>query len=133
MPTILVDSNILLDMITRDSTWAAPSAAAIATLANGATLVINQIIYAEVSVGIATIESLDELLGTEFRRDSLPWGAAFLAGKAYGQYRRRGGTKTAPLSDFFVGAHAAIGQMQILTRDPRRYASYFPTVELISP
>ena len=70
---------------------------------------------------------------SEFRRDSLPWEAAFLAGKAYSQYRRRGGVKTSPLSDFFIGAHAAVMQMQILTRDPKRYSAYFPTVELITP
>ena len=133
MPAILVDSNVLIDAFTGNPIWGAASAAALESLADRATLVINPIIYAELSAGAATMEALNKFLGSEFRRDSLPWEAAFLAGKAYSQYRRRGGVKTSPLSDFFIGAHAAVMQMQILTRDPKRYASYFPTVELISP
>ena len=133
MPAILVDSNILIDAFTGNPLWGAASAAALESLGDRATLVINPIIYAELSAGAATMEALNKFLGSEFRRDSLPWEAAFLAGKAYSQYRRRGGVKTSPLSDFFIGAHAAVMQMQILTRDPKRYAAYFPTVELISP
>ena len=133
MPAILVDTNILVDAFTGNPIWGAASAAALESLADRATLVINPIIYAELSAGAKTMEALNNFLGSEFRRDSLPWEAAFLAGKAYAQYRRRGGVKTSPLSDFFIGAHAAVMQMQILTRDPKRYASYFPTVELISP
>ena len=133
MPAILVDTNILVDAFTANPIWGAASAAALESLADRATLVINPIIYAELSAGVATMEALNKFLGSEFRRDSLPWEAAFLAGKAYSQYRRRGGVKTSPLSDFFIGAHAAVMQMQILTRDPKRYAAYFPTVELISP
>ena len=133
MPTILVDTNILVDAFSGNPIRGAASAAALESLADRATLVINPIIYAELSSGIATMEALNKFLGSEFRRDSLPWEAAFLAGKAYSQYRRRGGVKTSPLSDFFIGAHAAVMQMQILTRDPKRYSSYFPTVELISP
>ncbi len=133
MPAILVDTNILVDAFTANPIWGAASAAALESLADRATLVINPIIYAELSAGAATMEALNKFLGSEFRRDSLPWEAAFLAGKAYSQYRRRGGVKTSPLSDFFIGAHAAVMQMQILTRDPKRYSAYFPTVELISP
>ena len=133
MPAILVDTNILVDAFTGNPIWGAASVAALESLADRATLVINPIIYAELSAGAVTMEALNNFLGSEFRRDSLPWEAAFLAGKAYSQYRRRGGVKTSPLSDFFIGAHAAVMQMQILTRDPKRYASYFPTVELISP
>ena len=133
MPAILVDTNILVDAFTGNPIWGAASVAALESLGDRATLVINPIIYAELSAGAKTMEALNKFLGSEFRRDSLPWEAAFLAGKAYSQYRRRGGVKTSPLSDFFIGAHAAVMQMQILTRDPKRYASYFPTVELISP
>jgi predicted nucleic acid-binding protein len=96
-------------------------------------LVINPIIYAELSVGIAKIEALDDFLGGDFRRDPLPWDAAFLAGKAFLAYRKRDGTKSAPLPDFYIGAHAAVQRMQILTRDSKRYRAYFPTVLLIEP
>jgi hypothetical protein len=133
MTAVLVDTNVLLDLFSGDPDWATRSAAAISSSADEATLVINPIIYAELSVGIASIEQLDQFLGEDFRRDPLPWDAAFLAGKAFLQYRRRGGIKTAPLPDFFIGAHAAVRQMPILTRDPKRYASYFPTVCLIEP
>jgi len=91
------------------------------------------VIYAEISVGIPRIEDLEEFLGSGFRRDPLPWDAAFLAGKAFGAYRRRGGTKTAPRPDFYIGAHAAVKGMGILSRDPTRYRSYFPTVAVIEP
>ena len=133
MTAVLVDTNVLLDLFSGDPVWMTRSAAAISSSADEATLVINPIIYAELSVGIASIEQLDQFLGEDFRRDPLPWDAAFLAGKAFLQYRRRGGIKTAPLPDFFIGAHAAVRQMPILTRDPKRYASYFPTVCLIEP
>ena len=133
MPVVLVDTNILLDIFTGDPLWEARSAAALAIAADKATLAINPVIYAELSVGIATLEELDRFLGDDFRRDPLPWDAAFLAGKAFLQYRRRGGAKVAPLPDFYIGAHAAVRQMRILTRDPKRYAAYFPTVRLLVP
>jgi hypothetical protein len=133
MTAVLVDTNVLLDLFSGDPDWVTRSAAAISASADEATLVINPIIYAELSVGIASIEQLDQFLGEDFRRDPLPWDAAFLAGKAFLQYRRRGGIKTAPLPEFFIGAHAAVRQMPILTRDPKRYAAYFPTVRLIEP
>ena len=133
LTAVLVDTNVLLDLFSGDPHWEVRSAAALGGFADQATLVINPIIYAELSVGIATIEQLDEFLGEDFRRDPLPWDAAFLAGKAFVQYRRRGGARTAPLPDFFIGAHAAVRQMPILTRDPKRYAAYFPTVRLIAP
>jgi predicted nucleic acid-binding protein len=107
--------------------------AAIAQAADVSVLVINPIIYGELSVGIERIEELDEFLGTDFRRDSLPWEAAFLAGKAFLAYRRRGGLKTAPLPDFYIGAHAAVERMSILTRDANRYVLYFPGIEIIEP
>lgn len=97
-------------------------------------LVINPVIYAEVSVKYARLAELDDALPTSrFRRDQLPWEAAFLAGKSYLAYRRRGGERRSPLPDFYIGAHAAVHQMRLLTRDTRRYRSYFPGVEIISP
>ena len=131
MAEVIVDSNILLDLYTQDDVWEERSAAAIASAADADVLVINPIIYAELSV--ERIEELDEFLGADFRRDSLPWEAAFIAGKAFLAYRRRGGSKTAPLPDFYIGAHAAVQGMRILTRDPTRYTSYFPTVRIIEP
>jgi len=130
---LLVDTNILLDIYTRDPQWEERSAAAIAVAADVDVLVINPIIYAEISVGIEKVEEVDEFLGADFRRDALPWEAAFVAGKAFRTYRRRGGLKTAPLPDFFIGAHAAVQGMRILTRDRNRYTTYFPTVGIIEP
>jgi predicted nucleic acid-binding protein len=133
MASVIVDTNVLLDIYTQDPTWERRSAAAIASAADVSILVINPIIYAELSVGIEKIEELDQFLGTDFRRDPLPWEAAFVAGKAFLAYRRRGGLKTAPLPDFYIGAHAAVQGMEILTRDPNRYTSYFPAVKVIEP
>jgi predicted nucleic acid-binding protein len=130
---MIVDTNILLDIYTQDEVWEERSATAIAAAADVSVLVINPIIYGELSVGIERIEELDQFLGADFRRDSLPWEAAFLAGKAFLGYRRRGGLKTAPLPDFYIGAHAAVERMSILTRDANRYVLYFPGVEIIEP
>jgi predicted nucleic acid-binding protein len=130
---LMVDTNILLDIYTQDRVWEERSAAAIASAADVDVLVINPIIYAELSVGIERIEEIDQFLGGDFRRDPLPWEAAFVAGKAFLAYRRRGGLKTAPLPDFYIGAHAAVQGMRILTRDPKRYTSYFPAVKVIEP
>jgi predicted nucleic acid-binding protein len=133
MAALMIDTNILLDIYTRDKAWEERSAAAIAAAADVAPLVINPIIYAELSVSIDKIEALDEFLGADFRRDPLPWEAAFIAGKAFLAYRRRGGLKTAPLPDFYIGAHAVVRGMKILTRDPKRYIAYFPTLTIIEP
>jgi predicted nucleic acid-binding protein len=130
---MIVDTNILLDIYTQDEVWEERSAAAIAAAADVTVLAINPIIYGELSVGIERIEELDQFLGADFRRDSLPWEAAFLAGKAFLAYRRRGGLKTAPLPDFYIGAHAAVERMSILTRDANRYVLYFPSVKIIEP
>lgn len=131
MAAVIVDTNILLDIYTQDTVWEERSAAAIAAVADVAVLVINPIIYAELSVGFDKIETLEEFLGADFRRDPLPWEAAFVAAKAFLAYRRRGGLKTAPLPDFYIGAHAATENMKILTRDRQRFVSYFPTVAII--
>lgn len=102
--------------------------------AEGGMLVINPIIYAEVSVGFKRIEELDEVLPADsFRRDPLPWEAAFLAGKCFLAYRRRGGSRRSPLPDFYIGAHAAVTGLPLLTRDPRRYRTYFPTLSIFAP
>lgn len=134
MTATLVDSNVLLDIATEDPAWYDWSAAALASAANDGPLVINAIVYAEVSIGFATIEDLDDALPPEvFARERLPYEAAFLAGKAFLAYRRRGGARSVPLPDFYIGAHAAISGHQVLTRDANRYRSYFPTVRLLTP
>ena len=134
MTPVLVDSNVLLDVATGDPGWAAWSSAALERAADEAILVINPIVYGEVSVGFPTIEELDLALPTDlFRREAIPYEAAFLAGRSYLAYRRRGGTGRSPLPDFFVGAHAAIAGYRLLTRDAARYRTYFPTITLIAP
>jgi predicted nucleic acid-binding protein len=130
----LVDSNVLLDVATEDPEWYQGSAEALAHAANEGPLVINAIVYAEVSIGFPTIEELDDALAPDvFAREQLPYEAAFLAGKAFLTYRRRGGARSRPLPDFFIGAHAAIAGHHLLTRDARRYRNYFPTVRLLTP
>jgi predicted nucleic acid-binding protein len=130
----LVDSNVLLDVMTEDARWFAWSADAIERAADTARLVINPVIYADVSVRYRRIEDLDAALPRAlFDREAIPFEAAFLAGKSYLAYRRRGGTKRSPLPDFFVGAHAAISGYQLLTRDAARYRTYFPKLSLIAP
>jgi predicted nucleic acid-binding protein len=132
--TTLVDSNVLLDVITEDPYWSPWSNQHIADVLDQGRAVINPFIYAEVSARYETIEELDEAVSEEdFTRMPVPFSAAFLAEKAYLDYRNRGGTKSAPLPDFFIGAHAAVSKLRLLTRDPRRYRRYFPTVELIAP
>jgi predicted nucleic acid-binding protein len=133
-PRILVDSNVLLDVLAPGSEWEAWSDEAIMVCAEYARLFINPIIYAEVSVGYRTMAGVVLPLSEDlFTREALPWRAAFLAGKAFEQYRRSGGVRRSPLPDFYIGAHAAVGGMRLLTRDPRRYRAYFPAVELIAP
>jgi predicted nucleic acid-binding protein len=132
--TTLVDSNVLLDVLTENPNWSPWSAERLADVRDHGRVVINPIIYAEVSARYETVEELDEAVSEEdFIRMPMPFPAAFLAEKVYLDYRNRGGTKTAPLPDFFIGAHAAVGELRLLTRDPRRYRTYFPTVELIAP
>jgi len=130
---VLVDSNVLLDVATNDP-WSNWSERALAESAEHTTLIINPIVYAEVSIGYTTIEALEAAIpGTLYRREPLPWEAGFLAGKCFLLYRRRGGLRNSPLPDFYIGAHAAIGQLALLTRDAARYRSYFPNIEIISP
>ncbi len=132
--TTLVDSNILIDLMTEDPQWAEWSATALAEAADLGPLIINPIVYAEVSVRFSSIEDLDAALPQDdFTRTPLPWTAAFLAGKCFLDHKRGGGTKTALLPDFYIGAHAAVGKYALLTRDARRYRTYFPTVQVIAP
>lgn len=130
----LVDSCVLLDLFTRDPAWSAWSSHQIALASDAGRLVINPIIYAEVTPRFQSIEELNDTLGQEeFDREALPFDAAFLAGKAFQAYKERGGQKRSPLPDFYIGAHAAIRKYRLLTRDVQRFRTYFPTVELISP
>lgn len=134
MADVLVDSNVLLDVLTADRRFYAWSAAALARAANEAVLVVNPIVYAEVSIGFDRIEDLEDALPAEYiRRDPLPWEAGFLAGKCFVAYRRRGGARRSPLPDFYIGAHAAVAGIPLLTRDPVRYRTYFPGLTLIAP
>ena len=132
--SILVDTNVLLDIATEDPQWLNWSTEHLRDSANEEGLALNPIIYAELSSHYATLEALEEALsGFRFERLPLPWEAAFVAGKAYVRYRRRGGVKRSPLPDFYIGAHAATQELGLLTRDPRRYRDYFPTIRLIAP
>jgi hypothetical protein len=134
MADILVDSNVILDVVTEDPKWYGWSSSQIEKLAESHTLVINPIIYSEVSIGFDRIEDLDQALPAEFfRRDPLPWDAGFLAGKCFIAYRRSGGKRHSPLPDFYIGAHAAVSGIALLTRDMNRYKTYFPHLTLISP
>jgi predicted nucleic acid-binding protein len=130
----LVDSNVLIDVLSGDPVWAVWSGNALRGAGATGALVINEVIYAEVSARYSRVEVLErELPADDFQREHTPWPAAFLAGKAFVEYKRRGGSKRSPLPDFFIGAHAAIAGLQLLTRDPGRYRTYFPRVELIAP
>ena len=131
---ILVDSNVILDIATEDKTWFQWSSKTLAQYAETHFLVINPIIYAEVSIGFDRIEDVEIVLSPAiFRKESLPWEAAFLAGKCFLAYRRRGGKRRSTLPDFFIGAHASVAGIPLLTRDTSRYRTYFPKLILIAP
>ena len=130
----LVDSNVILDVLTEDRDWFDWSSAMLAEAARTGTLVVNPIIYAEVAARFERIEELDDALPERYyRRLPLPWDAAFLAGQCFIKYRRRGGQRRSPMPDFYIGAHAAIAGLTLLTRDARRYRSYFPTLRVVAP
>jgi predicted nucleic acid-binding protein len=130
----LIDSTVLLDVATEDPRWLEWSAAALSAAARTAPLLINPLIYAEVSMNYDTIEELDEVLSDGlFRRVPLPYLAGFLAGRAFLTYRSRGGERRSPLPDFYIGAHAAVDRLTLVTRDAGRYRTYFPTVPLVAP
>lgn len=130
----LVDTCVLLDILTDDPDWADWSEGALADARDTGGLAINPIIYAEVSAGFDTIEDLDDALPTaDFTREPLPYQAGFIASRAYLTYRKRGGDRRSPLPDFYIGAHAAVNKYRLLTRDTNRYRTYFPSLQLIAP
>jgi predicted nucleic acid-binding protein len=134
MTAIMVDSNVLLDLMTEDARWLSWSAEAVEKAADRFRLVINPIIYAEVSIRYSRIEDLEAALPKAMLdREAIPYEAAFLAGKCFLVYRQRGGAKRSPLPDFFIGAHTAVAGYRLLTRDAARYRSYFPRLPLIAP
>ena len=129
----LVDSNVLLDLFTEDPKWVQWSQDALAAAIDGGPVFINPIVYAEVSVRFERIEELEDALPVSIQREELPWAAAFLAGKCFLDYRRRGGSRRSPLPDFYIGAHAALTDRALLTRDSTRYRSVLPSLDLICP
>jgi len=134
MSGTLVDTNVLFDFLSEDAEWFDWSGRMIANAANQGAVVVNPIIYAEISVRYDRIEDVEEALPRDyFVRAPVPWEAGFLAAKCFDRYRRRGGQRTAPLPDFFIGAHAAVAGLTLLTRDARRYRTYFPTLTLVAP
>jgi len=134
MNPILIDSNVLLDVMTEDRVWFHWSSETIEHEADTARLIINPIIYAEVSIRYSRVEDVEEALPRSlFDREAIPYEAAFLAGKCFVSYRRRQGTKQTPLPDFFIGAHAAVAGYRLMTRDAARYRTYFPYLTLIAP
>lgn len=130
----LVDTNVLLDVLTDDRTWFDWSSGALSAALDEGVVVINPIVYAEVSVGFDRIEDLDAALpSSALIREGLPYAAGFVAGKAFVTYRRRGGARATPLPDFYIGAHALVAGYRLLTRDARRYRTYFPRLEVMGP
>ena len=130
----LVDTNVLLDLVTNDPVWADWSIRQLDGAAVKGPLIINDVVYAELSVGFDRIEDLDELLDEAgIAMGEIPREALFLAGKAFRRYRTAGGARSGVLSDFFIGAHAAVLGLPLLTRDAKRYRSYFPSVVLMAP
>jgi predicted nucleic acid-binding protein len=131
---VLVDSNVLFDLINAGSAWREWSEKQILELGNREILVINPLILAEVSISFQSYEEIDGALpATWFSREDLPWEAAYLAGQCYLEYRRRLGLRRSPMPDFYIGAHALVHGYRLLTRDPKRYRTYFPRLELITP
>jgi predicted nucleic acid-binding protein len=131
---VFVDTNVLVDVLERDSQWWKWSLGQMQSLAAAHQLAINAVIYAELAATHTSSADLDQKIATmNLGYEEIPRAAAFLAGKAFILYRRRAGGKTGVLSDFFIGAHAAVLGCPILTRDQSKYATYFPTVPLIAP
>ena len=130
----LVDTNVLLDLVTDDPKWADWSLSQLEAASLDGPLLINDAVYAELAVRYERIEHLEAFVeGAGLEMTSMPRAALFLAGKVFTQYRRAGGSRTGVLPDFFIGAHAAVAQLPLLTRDVRRYRTYFPSLKLIAP
>ena len=131
---VVIDTNVLIDVLNNHPVWALWSLSQLAPLIEARRATIIPIIYAELAAGYPTIEALEAALQLlRLTRESLTWEAAFLAGKAYKLYRKRGGTKRSPLPDFYIGAHASLAGHALLTRDPQRYREYFPKLKVIAP
>ncbi len=131
---VLVDTNVLVDVLQDDPQWASWSQAQMRSQARVHPLVINPVIYAEVSLSFSTLEAWDAVIATlELQYQEIPRPALFLAAKAYSQYRQRGGTKSQVLPDYFIGAHAAVQGWSLLTRDASRFRSYFPSLRVLTP
>ncbi len=134
MARFMVDSNVILDVLTEDERWYEWSSRTLEQCSEEEPLVVNPVVFAEVSGGFDRIEDLNLALPEgEFERRRIPWEAAFLAGKCFREYRRRGGRRSAPLPDFFIGAHAEVEGLGLITRDAARYRTYFPKLDIISP
>jgi len=130
----LVDTNILLDLVTNDTVWADWSQRQLEAAAVRGAVLINDMVYAELAVGFLRVEEVDAVLAAaQVEMTAMPRETLFLAGKVFQRYRAGGGTRSGVLPDFFIGAHAAVAQLPLLTRDVRRYRTYFPTVQLIAP
>jgi predicted nucleic acid-binding protein len=129
----LLDTSVLSDVLDPSSAWNQWSSDALLLALARGPLIINPIVFAEISIPYESPDELAAMIDPDIERRALPWAAAFLAGKAFQRYRRRGGTRTSPLPDFYIGAHAAVEQLDVLTRDPRRVTSYFHTVNVIAP
>ena len=131
---LLVDTNVILDVVQDHPEWRNWSQEQLEAASGRYTLIVNPVIYAELSIGYRRIEELESMLASGgFRLEPLPREALFLAGKAFLKYRRRGGGRTGVLPDFFIGAHAVVAGVPLLTRDTRRYRTYFPQLVLICP
>jgi len=134
MADVLLDSSVLLDIFTQDPEWFEWSSETVAEMAESHALVINPVVYAEISIRFDRIEELEAVLGAAaIERRGVPWEAAFLAGKCFVTYRKKGGPRRSPLPDFLIGAHAAVTGMPLVTRDARRYRTYFPKLEVVAP
>ena len=130
----LVDTNILLDLVTNDTVWVDWSQRQLEAAAVRGAVLINDVVYAELAVGFLRVEEVDAVLATaQVEMTAMPREALFLAGKVFQRYRAGGGTRSGVLPDLFIGAHAAVAQLPLLTRDVRRYRTHFPTVRLIAP
>jgi len=134
MARILVDTNVLVDVLTDDPQWSQWSSDAFCACMDHARMVIDTAVYAELAVRYPSVDALEQMISAAgLEREQIPWSAAFLAGKAFEAYRRAGGTRRSPLPDCYIGAHAAATGMRLLTRDGARFRTYFPSVELIAP
>lgn len=128
-----MDSNVLLDVFTEDDRWADWSVEHLARAFDQGPVIINPVIYAELSVGVARVEDLDDALTVRIEREELPWEGAFLACRLFVEYRRRGGARLSPLPDFYIAAHAAVSDRTLLTRDRARHADLLPALNVVSP